>query len=56
MSVAAVSRESMRPVLPFLREAAVHRAEAVGRPSHHPASTPSHLLLFGDYPADLAEP
>jgi two-component system nitrogen regulation response regulator GlnG len=53
----------MRPVLPFLQEAAADRAETVGfrdgapgRPPHHPASAPAHLLLVDDDPAGLAEP
>ena len=63
MSAAAMSCESMRPVLPLLREAAADRAETVGwragapGPTHHrPASAPAHLLLLGDDPARLAEP
>jgi two-component system nitrogen regulation response regulator GlnG len=62
MSVAAMSRESMRPVLPFLREAADRaetagcRAGAPGRPPLHPAFAPAHLLLLDDDPAGLAEP
>ncbi len=63
MSVATMSRESMRPVLTFLREAAAHRAEtadyragAPGRPAHDPASAPAHVLLVTDDPAGLAEP
>jgi hypothetical protein len=61
--VAAMSRESMRPVLPFLREAAVDRAEPVGGragapglPPHHPASARAHHRLLGKDPAGLAEP
>jgi two-component system nitrogen regulation response regulator GlnG len=63
MSVAAMSCESMRPVLPLVREDAAHRAEtvgcragALGGPPHHPASAPAHLLLLDDDPAGLAEP
>ena len=63
MSVAAMSRESMHPVLSSVREAAARSAETVGGragspglPPHHPASGPAHLLLLADDPAGLAEP
>jgi DNA-binding NtrC family response regulator len=63
MSVAAISLESMRPVLPLLQEAAADRAETVGcrtgAPAlthHRPASSPAHLLLLEDNPDGLAEP
>jgi hypothetical protein len=57
MSGAAMSRESMRPVLPFVREAAADRAEtagcragAAGLPPYHPASAPADHHLLGEDP------
>ncbi|HYT93588.1 MAG TPA: sigma-54 dependent transcriptional regulator [Gemmataceae bacterium] len=61
MSAAAMRCESMRPVLPFLRETAnraetvVGRAGALGLPSHPPASAPAHLLVLDEDTAGLAE-
>ena len=62
MSLAAMTRESMHSVPPFLREAAAGRAEAVGCRAGSPglaphprASAPAHLLLLDDDPAGLAE-
>jgi two-component system nitrogen regulation response regulator GlnG len=61
MPVAAMDCKSIRPVLPFLPEAA-DRSEVVGRRTgsfggspHYPASAPTRLLLLGDAPAELAE-
>ena len=57
MSGAAMSREAMRPVRPFVREAAADRAEtagcragAPGLPPYHPASAPADHHLLGEDP------
>jgi hypothetical protein len=45
MSVAAMSREPLRPLLPFLREADAHRAETAGGLAGAPRS---HFVFPGD--------
>jgi two-component system nitrogen regulation response regulator GlnG len=62
MSAAAMSCESISPVLPFVRQAAAKRQGAVGRragalgPAPHPLRRePTRLLVLDDDPAALAE-
>ncbi len=62
MSAAAASSDLIRPVLPFVREVPVHRAEVIGcragtlgEAPHLPGSAPARLLLLGDEPPVLAE-
>ena len=62
MSDAPLRSESIRSVLPFPREAAADRAEAVGcragalrLPPRHPASAPAQLLLLDEDPAGMAD-
>jgi hypothetical protein len=60
MSVAAMSRELLRPLLPFLPGADAHRAEVAGCPGRPagqpPVSAPAHVVLLCDDRAELAEP
>jgi hypothetical protein len=52
-----MSREAMRPVRPFVREAAADRADTVGGRAgapgltpHHPAAAPADHHLLGEDP------